>query len=178
MADPLGHFTTLGKKSASNMQVRCNYCAKEFHSSKHRLAYHLAGIGGSGISLCTHVPEDVKSVMVLLINSRSRKKRTRPDDSDGTISSASSTSLPTIFKSQSRENANRLWAEFAYTEAIPFSKFSSPWFLAALRESLVVGPTYKLPSPKQLSGTLLAESTQNVTKMLESTVFRDVHVTG
>jgi hypothetical protein len=180
MADVLAHFTVLSRKDPANFHVRCQFCHSEFHASKARLKCHLGHQRNSGIKHCLAVPPQVRDAFHE-VSDKKRKQRSPTKSTSSSMSSdaaLSQLSLPAAFQQDHRKEADEKWAKFCYTEGIPFSKFESPWLQEAIKATVAAGPSYKLPNPKKLGGTLLDQNVQAVREKLRSTLFRNVAKTG
>jgi hypothetical protein len=165
----LDHFIVLDSLKGNNMHVRCKFCNKEFHSSGHRLVFHLACIERRSIRLCGNVPESVRKKLRQLMSAESSASAPEnsvhidsESDTDSVIDLVSTRptkqmKLDDMLSDVKRKTADKRWSEFVYAENIPLSKLDSPFFKRAI-EATIGLPAYRPPGRKLLSGRLLDDA--------------------
>ena len=182
------HFAVVDDSKHNNLHVRCNFCLEEFHTTKKRLVFHLAGVKGGSIRICAKVPTDVKNSFKDLLPSEndasdhhSSASRLSSDreviDLDSIRPTSKQLKLDDVLLRANRERADQLWARFIYAESIPFRKLSSPFFQEALQASIGI-PGYKPPGRKPLTGRLLDAEYNRIQENLGKTCLHDLASTG
>ncbi|KAK7834996.1 hypothetical protein CFP56_023949, partial [Quercus suber] len=61
---------------------KCNFCQHNFAGGASRIKYHLAGVKGNGVDICTSVPEDVQKEAYLAVGGTNKKLKSASSSSN------------------------------------------------------------------------------------------------
>ena len=136
-------------------RFKCNFCQHNFAGGASRIKYHLAGVKGNDVDICTSVPKDVQNEAYLAVGGTNKKLKSASSSSNA---KETKTTLCSISKDmchatnsemcgkKDKNAVDKLLAQLVTVNNISFDVVQTTSFIRFVQGVAEYGPDYKLPS--------------------------------
>jgi hypothetical protein len=173
------HVVATGETNTrgGDAKVQCNYCSKEFVGGATRIAAHLLGEKGAGVSACPDVTEGVVAEFAArklekerAAQAKVKKRKLAESAARSLLPVRTQSTLSQVFSKKDKESVDMAAARFFYSNGIPFNVANSPYFTKFVADVAAFGPGYKPPKRDVLRETLLVKEKSRIQKLLQPVV--------